>query len=245
LQSNQRYFILIFYKFEVYHRKLFLRTRSIILSFFVIFFLSGQLKAKTCPLNIAPPSVTLSTSNGEISIHTGYSSQQLDSKLGGQSMANLHSRWVTRGLTKSKLESRILIGVTYTKNVKNEYCIGLRSVAVQIGYPSFDIYVARKLKPGSCSYNTTMAHEQKHVEIYRAQLQRFLPWFRRQLNQSVKKIPPILSSSLKAGNKYFLGRLNIKFKSVLKQMNDETDRLQRRMDTPKNYRKEQKLCPSS
>ena len=138
-----------------------------------------------------------------------------------------------------------MIGVTYTKNVKNEYCIGLRSVAVQIGYPSFDIYVARKLKPGSCSYNTTMAHEQKHVEIYRAQLQRFLPWFRRQLNQSVKKIPPILSSSLKAENKYFLGRLKTKFKSVLKQMNDKTMRLQGFMDTPGSYREEQALCSTS
>ena len=90
-----------------------------------------------------------------------------------------------------------------------------------------------------------MAHERKHVSIYRDQLQIFLPVFEQQLNQTAKKIMPIVYKSSKAGNKYFLRKLNTEFKRVLKQMNDETKRLYGRLDTPKSYRKEQALCPTS
>jgi hypothetical protein len=196
-------------------------------------------------LNIPPPSVTLSTSGGEISVHRGYSSKQLDRKLGGHSSVKLRAGWVTRGLTKTKLESWIKVSVIYRKLGIKRNCIGLESVSVQVGYPHFNIYIARKLKPGSCAYKTTMAHERKHVSIYRDQLQTFLPVFEQHLNQTAKKLMPIIYNSPKAGNKYFLRKLNTEFKRVLKQMNNETKRLHGRMDTPKNYQKEQSLCPNS
>ena len=196
-------------------------------------------------LNISSPSVTHSTSGRKISIHRGYSSKQLDRKLGGHSKVCLRAGWVTRGLTKSKLDSRIKVGVIYRKIGKNLICIGLASVSVEIGYPHFNIYVARELTPGSCIYNLTMAHEQKHVAIYRDQLQLFLPKLKQQLKKSTKKLMPILFKSPNAGNKYFLQKLNIEFKFILKQMNAKITRLQRRMDTPENYRWEQASCPNS
>ena len=196
-------------------------------------------------LSIPPPSVTLSTSEGKISVHRDYSSKQLDRMQGGNTTVNLRAGWETSGLTKSKLVSRIKINVTYRKIGKKRICIGLASVSVQVGYPHFNIYVARKLKHGSCAYKTTMAHEQKHVSIYRDQLQIFLPIFEQQLNQTAKKLMPIVYKSSKAGNKYFLRKLNTEFKRVLKQMNNETKRLHGRLDTPKSYRKEQELCPTS
>ena len=52
---------------------------------------------------------------GETSILRGYSSKQLDRKLGSQSMVNLRARLVTRGLTKSKLDSWIKVSVIYRK----------------------------------------------------------------------------------------------------------------------------------
>ena len=142
----------------------------------VVFFASPS-NAKSCLLNIPPPSVTLSTSEGKISVYRGYSSKQLDRKLGGHTPVNLRAGWVTLSLTKSKLISRIKVSVTYRKIGKKRICIGLASVSVQVGCPHFNIYVARKLKHGSCAYKTTMAHEQKHVSIYRDQLQIFLPIF--------------------------------------------------------------------
>ena len=116
---------------------------------------------------------------------------------------------------------------------------------MQVGYPQFNIYVARKLKPGSCAYKITMNHERKHISIYRDQLQTFLPLFEQQLNQTAKKLMPIVYKFPKAGNKYFSQKLNTEFKRVLKHMNDETKRLHGRMDTPESYRKEQALCSIS
>ena len=56
---------------------------------------------------------------------------------------------------------------------------------------------------------------------------------------------PMIYKLSKAGNKYFLRKLNIEFKRVLKQMSNETKRLHGRLETPKSYRKEQVLCPTS
>jgi hypothetical protein len=168
-----------------------------------MFFVASPSDAKPCLLNISSPSVTFKTTPEKISIHRGYSSKQLDRKLGGHSTVNLRAGWVTRGLTKSKLNSRIKVGVIYSKVRKNLICIGLASVSLEVGYSHFNIYVARKLMPGSCAYNLTMAHERKHVAIYRDQLQTFLPLFKQQLNQTAKKLMPIVYKSPKAGNKYF------------------------------------------
>ena len=90
-----------------------------------------------------------------------------------------------------------------------------------------------------------MNHERKHILIYRDQLQTFLPLFEQQLNQTAKKLMPIVYKFPKAENKYFLQKLNTGFKRALKQMNDKTMRLQGFMDTPGSYREEQALCSTS
>ena len=214
------------------------------LSFFTFICLfSSSSIAKTCQLDIAAPAVTLSTFEGKMKISNGHSSRQLGTKFGGHGKMNLRAGWVTRGLTKTQLESQIEVSIRYRQISKNRFCIGLSKVAARVGYRHFKVFVARKLKPGSCEYKTTMAHEQNHVSIYRDQLQKYLPRFKQQLNKSSIGLKPIISSSSAVGHQYFLRKLNSGFKRVFKQMNKETDRKQGRMDTAKNYRREQALCP--
>ena len=225
-------------------RKISIRTFIMMLSFFTFICLfSSSSIAKTCQLDIAAPAVTLSTFEGKIKISNGHSSRQLGTKFGGHGKMNLRAGWVTRGLTKTQLESQIEVSITYRQISKNRFCIGLSKVAARVGYRHFKVFVARKLKPGSCEYKTTMAHEQNHVSIYRDQLQKYLPRFKQQLNKSSIGLKPIISSSSAVGHQYFLRKLNSGFKRVFKQMNKETDRKQGRMDTAKNYRREQALCP--
>ena len=55
----------------------------------------------------------------------------------------------------------------------------------------------------------------------------------------------ILFKSPKAGNKYFLRKLSTEFKRIFKQIIDKTKRLQGRMYTLENYRRDQESCPIS
>ena len=213
-------------------------------SFAFICLFSSPSIAKTCQLDIAAPSVTLSIYEGEMKISNGHSSGQLRTKFGGHGKKKLGAGWVTRGLTNTGLESQIAVSVTYRQITKNSVCIGVSKVAARVGYRDFKVYIDRKLKPGSCAYKSTMAHELNHVAIYRDQLQKYHPLFERQLNISAAKLKPIISRSSTLGHKYFLRKLNTGFKRIFKQMNKETDRRQGRMDTPENYRREQALCPA-
>ena len=118
-------------------------------SIFICLF-SSPSKAKTCQLDIAAPTVTLSTFEGEMKISNGHSSRQLGTKFGGHGKMSLRAGWVTRGLTKTQLESKIEVSIRYRQISRNRFCIGLSKVAAWVGYRYFKVFVARKLKLGSC-----------------------------------------------------------------------------------------------
>lgn len=217
----------------------------LVLSVFTITCLSSfSATAETCELGLGSAQVRVETYEGKMRINNGHSSNQLAAKIGGHGASSRSSGWVTRGLTKTSLESQIEVGVQLRKIGKNRYCIGLQKVTAQVGYKEFRVYVARDLKPGSCEYRTTMGHEQAHVAIYKDQLRQFAPRFEQRLLRAASRLRPIISKSTKAGPKYFLQKLNSEFRQVFKQLNRETDSRQGRLDTPQNYRREQALCPA-
>lgn len=200
--------------------------------------------AETCQMDLSAPKVKVSTFEGPIRINNGHSSKQLSAKIGSHGSLSRSSGWVTRGLTKTALESQIEVGVQLRQLSNKRYCIGLQKVTAKVGYKEFRVYVARDLKPGSCEYRTTMDHEQAHVAIYKDQLRQFSLRFEQRLIRAASRLKPIVSKSTKAGPNYFLKKLNSEFRQVFKQLSRETDSRQGRLDTPQNYRREQALCPA-
>ncbi len=199
--------------------------------------------AKSCNLELALPRVTVETYTSAIRTNNGHSSRQLAKKIGGHGKTRGKAGWVTRGLTKTDLESRVEVEVQYRKLGSRQVCIGLQNVTARVGYKLFRVYVARDLRPGSCEYRTTMDHEQAHVAIYNDQLRQFLPRFEQRLNRVVAGLKPFLAKSAQSGHSYFLKKINSEFQQVFRQLNRETDSRQGRLDTPDNYRREQALCP--
>jgi len=199
--------------------------------------------AKSCRLDIANAQVEVQTYEGPTRTNNGHSSPQLAAKFGGHGKTRKKSGWVTRGLTKTSLESRIEVGIQYIKIGKNQVCVGLKDVTARIGYSHFQVYVARDLRPGSCEYRTTLDHEQAHVAIYKDQLRQFASRFEHRLERVAASLKPIVSRSANAGHSYFLGKIRSEFQQVYRQFDRETDRRQGRLDTPENYRREQALCP--
>lgn len=200
--------------------------------------------AKTCDLGFTPPTVSFKIYQGDVRINNGHSARQLAAKFGNHDKLNRRAGWVTRGLTKTDLESRIEVAVQYRPVAGNQYCVGLKTVAARVGYKHFKVYVARHLRAGSCEYRTTWQHEQSHVAIYRDQLQQFAPKFENQLNRVAVNLKPVVARSAKSGHAYFIGKLNSQFKQVFAQLNKATKIRQGHLDTPQNYRREQAMCPA-
>ncbi|NQW01204.1 MAG: hypothetical protein HQ483_15975 [Rhodospirillales bacterium] len=210
---------------------------------FVAAVFNGPASADICRLNLLPPQIDVKTYEGSVTINTGHSSSQLAAKIGSHGRLSRNAGWVTRGLTKTSLESQIEVGVQIRQLSKNRFCIGLQKVSARIGYDQFKVYVARDLVPGSCEYRTTLDHEQAHVAIYKDQLRQFSSRFEQRLQRVAAGLRPVLVKSEKSGPAYFLQKFNIEFKQVFKQLSRETDSRQSRLDTPDNYRREQALCP--
>ncbi len=223
-------------------RRLMMLTASGVISCWLLS--GGSVQAATCQLNLALPTVSMEIYEGEIKVNNGHSSKQLARKFGSHNKFSRRAGWVTRGLTKTDLESRIEVHVQYQQVSKTRYCVGLKGVSAQVGYSQFNVYVARDLLPGSCEYRVTMDHEQTHVAVYRDQLKQFATRFENRLNRAARSMQPVLASSAQSGQRYFLRKLNGEFKQVFRQLSRETDTRQGRLDTPENYRREQAFCPA-
>ena len=223
------------------------KTRVLIAAFIYAFIAIPESSAapKSCQMDIPAVSVKHVSYEGVVKINNGHSSSQLAQKFSNQHKLSRKAGWVTRGLTKTGLESRIEVVVTYRQIGRNQFCVGLQTVSSRIGYRLFNVYVAREFRPGSCEYRTTMAHELNHVAIYRDQLRQYDPHFERRIKGVSAGLRPVLSNSVKSGHTFFLKRINSEVKILFTQLNKETDILQGRLDTPQNYRREQALCPSA
>ncbi len=228
----------------------FISSKRMVLAIFTLVFLGVSplfmdrpAEAKSCRLNIPAAQVSVDLYKAQTKTNNRNSSGQLATKYGRHGNNLKKAGWVTRGLTKTDLESRIEVGIQYQKMGNNVYCVGLKSVEATIGYKLFRVYVARDLRPGSCEYRTTLDHEQAHVAIYMDQLLQFKPRFENRLQRVAANLKPVQSRSAESGHAYFLRKINSEFRQVFRQLNRETDRRQRRLDTPENYRREQALCP--
>lgn len=81
----------------------------------------------------------------------------------------LHSAAGDLMLGMTALESRVEIesdGPALQDGVSGAECIAPR-ISVALRYLPIQVYVAREFSPASCSYREILAHEMRHVQLYR------------------------------------------------------------------------------
>jgi len=199
--------------------------------------------ARLCASGKPPASIKLDVQLGKVTTNNGHSSLQLGTKFGLHGKLARKRGWITRGLTKTELERRLGIRIEYRKLSGNKVCASLKNIELSIGYERFRVYVAREHRPGSCEYRTTMNHEKTHVRIYRRTLEKFVPRLKRRLGQAAKRQKPIVAASAERAQKIYLRQIEKDLQLILNEMNRTLDAKNKRIDTAKNYRREQALCP--
>ena len=209
----------------------------------LLIFNSTEAQSKTCAIERGHTSVKLVPRYGKISYNNGHSALQLGTKFGQHGKIAHRLGWVTRGLTKTSLERSLNIRVKYRNLANTRICAVLASVTLEIGYEQFRVYVAHQHKPGTCAYRTTLDHENTHVRIYQTTLRKYIPRLERKLRQSATRLKPIVASSAEHAQRYFITQLERDLQLILGEMNREMDKANARIDTVKNYKREQALCP--
>lgn len=53
-----------------------------------------------------------------------------------------------------------------TTSIEDGFCVSLKSVEADIGYSDFMVHIDARHKPGSCTYNAIITHEDEHIRAY-------------------------------------------------------------------------------
>jgi len=204
---------------------------------------STEARSKTCAIERGHTSVKLVPRYGKVAYNNGHSALQLGTKFGQHGKIAHRLGWVTRGLTKTSLERRLNIKIKYQEQANNRVCAVLSEATLEIGYDQFRVYIARQHKPGACEYRTTLDHENTHVRIYQTTLRKYIPRLERKLRQSTVQLRPIEASSAARAQRHFISKIERDLQLILNEMSREMDKANGRIDTVKNYKREQALCP--
>jgi len=181
---------------------------------------------------------------GKVTYNNRHSALQLGTKFGQHGKSARQAGWVTRGLTKTNLSRQMNIRIKYSRHANNRICAALVGVSLEIGYKQFHVYIARKLKPGTCEYRTTLNHENTHVRFYQTGLKNYVARLERKLRRTADRLTPIVATSPARAQRHFLSQLDQALASTLAQMNRDMDRNNSKIDTIANYKREQAYCPS-
>lgn len=81
--------------------------------------------------------------------------------------------------------------LTRTVFVKTGFCVSIESIDVVFGYDDFIINIDKNYQPDSCAYNAVLAHENKHVNEYKAVFDEFKDDFENALQVAVESVMPV------------------------------------------------------
>jgi hypothetical protein len=138
------------------------------------------------------------------------------------------------GLVESKLGGTIDFAAKgIVKPLSGRYCMR-PTLNVKLAFRPTTLYIAREYAQGSCEFDITMAHEQKHIAVYQKVLEematRVEQELRAQLGDTI-----LYFDSAAAGEADMQQRAMNILKPMLDRGMADVGRLQARVDTPEEY----------
>lgn len=151
---------------------------SIFLSFVIIFF-TLPCFGGICD-NVPPSKLNIRFNYGKVSYINNKSNSQFPQKPYSTVM----------GLTVSDLKRQTSADTQILSNNRNNFCVYIDQLNVDVGYPKIDVYIDKKYQPGSCNYNVIKEHENYHVRVQQEGLKFFAPKIKQAYQIALNKIKP-------------------------------------------------------
>jgi len=138
------------------------------------------------------------------------------------------------GLVETKLGGSIEFSAKgIVKPLSGRYCMR-PSLSVKLAFKPTTLYVASEHPRGSCEFDITMAHEQKHIQVYQGYLDYMAGEVERELRAQLGD-NILYFDSVEAGETQMRERAATILKPFLDRGTDEVARRQAKVDTPEEY----------
>lgn len=192
--------------------------------------------AQRCPGAADPVELKFQTFSGEASYRTGHSRGDLQRIQRGHGGAGSAGGWYPLGLTLTEFKMDMRLNVKIYPLSRNGFCAVPETLDIRLSYPDFTVYIDRRYRRGTCEYRAIRDHEDQHVAVYRQELERFEPWFRKRLVAIIQRLKPVAVADPERAAALVQARIKYKVAPLLRKVQDATDSANARVDTPSNYR---------
>ena len=189
------------------------------------------------------PEVVITYNYGQLKYDNSKTTEELGEMYksinAGQSAENIN------GLTSLEPQFTTRVSVDAAMLDEETFCLYPQRIEIKIWYNP-TIYIINTLKPGTCRFNTTVRHEQTHLDLGHHALFLFAKSLREAESEILSSVSPVMEKAATAdGDKIVKNMTDAyhekvmvyfeKFKGNLKKYNDA-------IDTHENYIDETNLC---
>ena len=189
-----------------------------------------------------PPEVNIVYNYGRLKFDNSKNSTELGEIYkavnSGKTSPNIH------GLTD--LEPSITTGIILTASLIDgeNYCFYPQKINIKMWYNP-TIYVVNSLEPGSCRFNTTIRHEQTHLDLAHHALYVLAKSLRNSVPEILSEVSPVVADSSFDGEKItkeMTDAYHEKIKVYFDEFKKSTEKYNSIIDSPENYIFETGLC---
>lgn len=198
--------------------------------------------AVECPAEKTPAEVRFSTQSGKVVLHNEHDRDQI--RRMHEQQRTLAKGWHPIGLTRGEIKLSINVNVRSYVIAKNKHCARLASVETKVGHDDLHVYVASRYRPGTCQYQSILAHEQMHVRAFEDAIRRHAPRMEAHLRKVTSGLPLMAAASPESAAERFKERMQKELQPFFREMNRDIDAVNATLDSKENYRREQAQCPS-
>jgi hypothetical protein len=197
-------------------------------------------QARTSPkvtILIDPASVTYRNDVNQVQL-TDISQKQRRTGYGG------NKKQITVGLTRAEggYEVYVATGPIYGLRRNTQFCGALGEIKVKLFFKSMLVNVASDYRPGSCEYTAIIDHENKHVAIYRRNMDIYSRQIKAELERAVARFGVVTASSQQGVLDQYVKEAGRIITPLMNELHDQAERDHARLDSPESYRYSQGLC---
>jgi len=146
------------------------------------------------------------------------------------------------GLYQARLEAHWTIALSHREE-GGLSCRWIDKVVVTLHMPFRVIYIIRERRPGTCAYESVLAHEREHQEIDDAVIEEYRPRLRAAAAAAIEALPAVALAASGPGAAERLGApISAALERTVDALKREREARQRRVDTPREYRRVNAAC---
>ena len=151
------------------------------------------------------------------------------------------------GLTHCEFRSSAEIRPFVKPIGKNQYCVGIEKLVVDMGFPKIDVFIEKKYKPGTCNYTVVKNHENYHVRVQQEGLKFFSGKLKKAYQLAANKVEPrLVTSESEAQNalRDMMGQIAKATQPTVSYISEQLKIKNKAIDTDESYAAETKKCPT-